>query len=93
MFSEFVTIDVIRIEGSDLVNGSVKRDTVLIGSDNVTDGITVGFGSPIVIKGKCWVIIEDRFTEGFFLVVVFSVVISWFRHSSPPYKARIKNSK
>ena len=84
MFSEFVAVDMVRIESSDLVNGTVKGDAVLIGGDNVTNGITVSFRSPIVV------VIESGFTERFFLVVIFSVIASWFRHSSPPYKARIK---
>lgn len=82
MFSEFVSVEAVRVESSDLVNCSVERDAVLIGGDDIADGREVGVGSVIAVDGERWVIIEDGLAVGLFSVV-FVVIVFEIGHSTP----------
>lgn len=81
MFGKLVTVDMLRVERSDIVNSLVERDVVLIGSDDVIDGILIRFWNSVAIDNECWLTIEDRLAVGFFSISVVIFVI--YRHSNP----------
>lgn len=59
MFSEFVSVDAVRIESRDLVNGRIERDAMPDSGKNVIDRLDIRFRSPIVIEGQGRLTIEN----------------------------------
>lgn len=86
MFSEFVTVE-IRVEGNDLVNGTIERRTRHHGGEHVIDGFYILFRQPIMVEGKGRTTVKDGLTD-FLLTATVILSVSVFGHSNPPYKAR-----
>lgn len=81
MLGKLVTVDVFRVERSDMVNSLVERDVVLVGSDDIIDGILIRFRNSVAIYDECRLAIENGLAVGFFSVSVVIFVI--YRHSNP----------
>lgn len=81
MFSKLVAVDVFRVERSNMVNSLVERDVVLVGSDDIIDGILIRFWNSVAIDDECRLAIENGLTVEFFSVSVVIFVI--YRHSNP----------
>ncbi len=60
MFKELVAVE-FRIDGSSLIYGAVKGEFLIsVELERKVNGIQVLFGNPIAVKGKGWVLIEER---------------------------------
>ena len=77
MFSEFITIDGIGVESSDLIYGFVKGYVGFNGCHDIVDGIHVRLGKPIAIDDESRLTIEDGLAGLLGLISVFG-------HSNPP---------
>ena len=75
MLGELIAVDMDRVERSDLINGSIERDTRLKGGNDIIDGDAVRLGSPIPIDDEGRAVIEDRLAVGF--GSVFAALSIW----------------